>query len=200
MNKIEEKNIQVLKVSEFSSELIEKWKEKGIKEEILKQNCFPVSLRFKNSKVNYEGVGIRLFNGSERYIYFDNQANKSIFSNGKISPIVPEKFNESQNFVIFSEGESDYLKIKEYYPNVVGIPGFGKGKIYYNADTSNGNSGSPIILAGTNRVIGIHTNGGGCYRQTRQNSPRGNHGQLFSGREDLRTMISECLAWEENNL
>jgi V8-like Glu-specific endopeptidase len=60
--------------------------------------------------------------------------------------------------------------------------------IYYNAYTSNGNSGSPIIHEKTGAVIGVHTNGGGCY-----SGGRGNHGYLLKDNIDFQQAVEDCL-------
>ncbi len=64
-------------------------------------------------------------------------------------------------------------------------------KVYYDAFTSNGNSGSPIIHKNTDEVIGVHTNGGGCF-----NGRRGNHGYLLRSNSDFANAVKDCLNHE----
>jgi V8-like Glu-specific endopeptidase len=117
---------------------------------------------------------------------------------GKFAGEVQGKFN--LNFNNFKEG--DLVSIRGYGYNHARVPEeFNvqksdtgpikniKGKVvYYDAFTSNGNSGSPIIHKKTGTVIGVHTNGGGCY-----SGRRGNHGYLLKDNDDFKNAVADCL-------
>lgn len=59
-------------------------------------------------------------------------------------------------------------------------------KIYHNADTTSGSSGSAIIDYRSGKIIGIHTDGGCNYG--------GNRGTYIKSTKRLRSAIEECLS------
>lgn len=65
--------------------------------------------------------------------------------------------------------------------------------VSYTTSTSGGDSGAPIILEKTGKVIGIH-NAGSCYHRSQRNS-----GTLFDRQEDLLKAIGRCLKEENRN-
>lgn len=68
------------------------------------------------------------------------------------------------------------------------------GVISHVADTMGGNSGSTIILEGTQEIIGIHSHGG-CWSRGGANA-----GTLLASNNEFKAAISACLAWEDQNL
>lgn len=59
--------------------------------------------------------------------------------------------------------------------------------LYYNADTTGGNSGSSIINVETQKIIGVHTNGG-C-----TNTGGENKGQYLNKISEFKEAIKNCL-------
>lgn len=59
--------------------------------------------------------------------------------------------------------------------------------LIYRVDTTGGNSGSAIVNATTNEIIGIHSHGG-CIGEY-----AGNKGTLIAGNDDLIKAINQCL-------
>lgn len=104
--------------------------------------------------------------------------NYSAFKNGDLVSIRGYGYNHARVPEEFNVQKSDTGPIKRIRGKV----------IYYNAFTSNGNSGSPIIHEITGSVIGVHTNGGGCY-----SGGRGNHGYLLKNNNDFKNAVSNCL-------
>jgi len=81
-----------------------------------------------------------------------------------------------------SEGEvigTNYRRGLPFIPNL--------SSVSYDATTSGGDSGSPIILESTGEVIGIHTRGM-CF-----NGGRHNGGTLFKDHKRLSKAIDSCL-------
>lgn len=68
------------------------------------------------------------------------------------------------------------------------------GVISHVADTMGGNSGSTIILEGTQEIVGIHSHGG-CWSRGGANA-----GTLLASNNEFKKAIDSCLAWEEQNL
>lgn len=66
----------------------------------------------------------------------------------------------------------------------------GSSALYHKADTMGGNSGSSIIVEGTQTIVGIHTNGG-CSSRGGQNAAT-----MIAGHTKLTKAIKACLASE----
>ena len=72
---------------------------------------------------------------------------------------------------------------------------FSGSTVQYQTDTTGGNSGSPVILDGTNQAIGIHTHGG-CSSTGGQNSGTGSNNGGLQGALASPQGVCDCPAVE----
>jgi V8-like Glu-specific endopeptidase len=81
---------------------------------------------------------------------------------------------------------SDHVTQQGHQGEITDV-GLFRALIYHRADTRGGNSGSAIILEGTNQIVGVHTNGG-C-------RPSGgeNRGTLIAIHKKFKKAIKSCL-------
>lgn len=138
------------------------------KKEIL-ENDFAVFRTFKNKETGkYPGEVQEVF----------DLMREEDFKKGDLIAIRGYGYKHTRRLREFNVQKSDTGPIKKIIGN----------EVFYDAFTSSGNSGSPIIHLKSGKVIGVHTNGGGCW-----NGLKGNHGFILRNNNEFIKAVSNCL-------